>query len=393
MKIKNILFLLVLFAGLLTTACDDNDNGGTYYLDHSVTILDEQGKPFPGADVYLNLQSNDDKILISNQTTDESGKVYFSKSYLGKYSIEIGYQGSAIKKEVGSFDLYEDSPKENSFTMPFIFEVKPTLFSVGKDGYLTDGTPASFHIISTESWDISKKYDSPWVTPSAIAGERGKNIITLEVDLLDGAPRGEDFTVKNTSGKESASERVRLEQAGDPYFDDNLDWLAILHPNASDFLNNQSTNTMVGWGDDANYHGWKRYVFTSAATYCGLGYFKISTSSRGGGVITPKMEKIGVGNTENIRLSFGIAKYIPASGAAGTGDVNVDIVGGGTFQDGSTTKDFKAGNTAWNVFETKEAIILDATVDTQFNIRAPQVSGNYQFLLDNVKVMKVVFID
>lgn len=391
MKIKNILFLLVLFTGLLMTACDDDDNSGSYYIDHVVKIVDGQGSPFPDVDVYLNYQSDDDKVLLSKQITNESGEVYFKKSYLGKYTIEVGYKDATSTKEAGEFDLQQDSPREHSFTMPSIFEVKPTLISVGKNGLLPDDTEASFHIISTESWNITSEYNSTWVKLSATSGEKGKTIITLKVNELDGAPRGEIFTVKNATD-ESFSEKVYVEQAGDPYFNDNLDWLAILHPNASDFLNNQSATTMVGWGSDSNYHGWTRYIFTSAATYCGLGYFKISTSSRGGGVTTPKMEAIGAGNTENVRLTFDIAKYIPASGAAGTGEVAVDIIGGGTFQDGTTTKLFQAGNTKWNVFDTKNEIILDATSQTQFSIRAPQVSGNYQFLLDNVKVEKVVFI-
>jgi len=388
MKQNCLLILLALFTGFAFNSCNDDDEDKTYYIDHSILLVDAEGKPYDGLDCYLYFISDKAETLLSTARTDANGIINYTKSYVGSYFIKVGYIGSETTYEIGEFFLEKNGPTNHTFSVTNeFFEVDKTSIPIKRDGLANDGKNGKFVIISTSPWELELGAGIDWITLSSTSGAAGKHEITLDVKPNDGEARTANIEVMAENGKTGT---ITVEQAGSLFFEDDLEWIKDEHPDLGYFLENKSDSRMKGWDNNKNYRGWTRYIYpnTSAATYLGRCFFKLcTTEGRPGGVISPPMVAIG-NEFLDVILTIEVAKYMD-NRSEGTGEITVEILGSGTFEDGKKTKDFVATNTVWNVFQEKQALVKQAGSDTKFLIRpvdTPTVVDQ-QFMFKSISVV------
>ncbi|TZF86248.1 BACON domain-containing protein (plasmid) [Pedobacter sp. BS3] len=143
------------------------------------------------------------------------------------------------------------------------------------------------------------------------------------------------------------------------YADGSQDYFRFVHPA---YL---ALRGLTGW--------------TGLDVYERPGHIKLNTSARNGGYITtPALSQIQ--GKVAVKVTFSMAK-------ANNNDtyVIVDVLGAGTFDDGSTSKELNPLYLQW---DNRELVVEGATSATSIRFSAKNNVVNPVFLLDNIQVLK-----
>ncbi|MDU1890169.1 MAG: BACON domain-containing carbohydrate-binding protein [Dysgonomonas sp.] len=307
-----------------------------------------------------------------------------------------------------------------------LFEIKTneTKITVNGLGFLPDESSPEIEVTAATTWTAT--HDS-WIHLNKTTGEPGidKVVLTFDENTNPAKRIGKvTFTTPENTIVEvevTQASNVTLEDDGKAigfeYLNEDFSWITGNYvsdkgdplPNyLADFAQSSTPGIESVLKVAANavlaqkwqQQGWTLYKKEGVAisAYFLIGAVKFGTSSRGGGIILPDLG-LGDGKKTTISLSFEILNNIVvkdkdvSSSTYGTGDpdnkyMTIEILGPGTFEDGTTTKDFEMNNAKWNDWQAKTTKIKDISSFTQVIFRSQDMADKSRWYLDNVKVTK-----
>lgn len=277
----------------------------------------------------------------------------------------------------------------------------------------------TFTVENAYDWTMTAENET-WYTVTPKAGKAGEVVtvtVTPKDNDTDKANEGKlTFSAKDVDNPANASElvitlsqegyfTVDQHEVGYVFYNEDFSWIKDVFPatgslygyptvDTAEFIDGIKLGTsgsndvgVASLTDESVVAAKLAGADTAYGRY--EGFIKVGKTAQMGYIITPAFDAIDEGCTATLLCSFRVQGYRTANVSFNPDQENptipVEILGAGTFDDGSTLREFDAK--AFFTWLQHEFVVLGATAETQIKLGSTEAKKNRLFI-DDIKAVR-----